>query len=344
VRRPNLLAAAGLAGAGVASALLADRLDRRRIAADPLWERLQSPPRGERRTVRGAGGVELNVEVYGPPDAPPLLLAHGWMCALRFWRLQVHDLMADHRVIAYDIRGHGDSGAPADGDWSLDTLADDLEAVFDACVPGGGALLAGHSLGAMTIAAWAARHRDSVTRRTRAVAMINTGLGDVIQESLLLRTPLDRVGGARQAVGTALLGAAVPFPRRPDPVSHRAVRAIALCADSAPAAVRFSEQMVLGTKPRVRAACGREMARMDLLHAVEHLTVPTLVVHGDKDVLTPRGHSKRLAEALPDCLGNVALRDCGHMGPLERPTEVTRALRSLSTSARPTSSSAAAER
>jgi pimeloyl-ACP methyl ester carboxylesterase len=343
VRRRNLAAAAGLAGAGVASALLADRLDRRRIAADPLWERLQSPPRGEHRTVTGAGGVELNVELYGPPDAPPIVLVHGWMCALRFWRLQVHDLMADHRVVAFDLRGHGESKAPADGDWSLDTLADDLEAVFDACVPGGDAMLAGHSLGAMTIAAWAGRHRDSVTRRTRAVAMINTGLGDVIQESLLLRTPLDRVGGIRQAVGGALLGAAAPLPQRPDPVSHRAVRYIALCADAAPAAVRFSEDMLLRTKPRVRGACGREMARMDLLHAVEHLTVPTLVVYGDKDLLTPKSHSERLAEALPDCAGTVALRDCGHMGPLERPDEVTAALRSL-TSVPLRSSSAAAAR
>jgi pimeloyl-ACP methyl ester carboxylesterase len=342
VRRRNLAAAAGLAGAGVGSALLADRLDRRRIAADPLWARLQSPPQGERQSVRGAGGVDLNVEVYGPADAPPVVLVHGWMCALRYWRLQVQDLMADHRVITYDMRGHGESGAPRDHDWSLDTLADDLEAVFDACVPGGNALLAGHSLGAMTIAAWAERHRDSVTRRTRAVAMINTGLGDVIQESLLLRMP-DRLNPVRQAVGSVLLGAAAPFPQRPDPISHRAVRYIALCGDASPAAVRFSEDMLLRTKPRVRAACGREMARMDLLHAVEHLTVPTLVVYGDRDVLTPRSHAEKLAEALPDCAGTVELRDCGHMGPLERPDDVTAALRSL-TSARPRSSSAAAAR
>jgi pimeloyl-ACP methyl ester carboxylesterase len=172
--------------------------------------------------------------------------------------------------------------------------------------------------------------------------MINTGLGDVIQESLLLRMP-DRLNPVRQAAGSVLLGAAAPLPQRPDPVSHRAVRAIALCSKAAPAAVRFSEEMVLRTKPRVRAACGREMARMDLLHAVEHLTVPTLVVHGDRDLLTPAPHAQRLAEALPQCVGNLELRDCGHMGPLERADEVTAALRSL-TSARPTSSSAAAAR
>ena len=333
--------AVAVAAAGLGAAVWTDRRDRRRIAADPQWARLQSPPRGEQRTVRGAGGVPLNVELYGPADAPPVVLLHGWVCALRFWRLQVHDLMADHRVVAFDLRGHGRSGAPGDGDWSLDTLGDDLEAVLDACVDGP-AVLAGHSMGAMTIAAWAGRH--DVARRARAVAMINTGLGDLITEALLLRTPLDKVGNARRLLGGALLGAAAPLPPRPDPISHRAVREIALTRGASPAAVRFSEDLILGCKPRVRAGCGREMARMDLRDRVEHISVPALVAYGDRDLLTPRSHAEQLAGALPDCVETVELRDCGHMGPLERPDDVTRALRSLSTSDRPRSSSAAAAR
>jgi pimeloyl-ACP methyl ester carboxylesterase len=326
LRRPPLLPLAGLVGAAAASTLMADVLDRRKIRADPLWRRLQDIPIGEQRTVAGAGGTPLNVELYGPADAPPVVLVHGWVCALRFWRLQVQDLRADHRVVAVDLRGHGRSGAPADGDWSLDTLADDLEAVLDACVDGP-AVLAGHSLGAMTIAAWAGRHR-SVAQRARGVAMINTGLGDLISESLLLRTP-DGLARVRQLVGGAALGAGVPLPTRPDPISHRAVRSIALCAGASPAAVRYSEQMVLGTKPRVRAGCGRELRKLDLLDRVEHLSVPTLVVYGDRDLLTPPAHAHRLAEALPDCVGTIELPDCGHMGPLERPDEVTRALLQL---------------
>ncbi|MEA2124679.1 MAG: hypothetical protein QOI80_1461 [Solirubrobacteraceae bacterium] len=307
---------------------MADVLDRRRIKADPLWDRLATAPDGEQRTVAGAGGTPLNVELYGPEDAPPIVLVHGWVCRLRFWRLQVQDLMGDHRVIAYDLRGHGGSGAPADGDWSLDTFADDLEAVLDACLGDRQAVLAGHSLGAMTIAAWAGRHRESVARRARAVAMINTGLGDLVTESLLLRTP-DGLAGARQAIGGVLLGAGVPLPPRPDPLSHRAVRAIALSSAASPAAVRFSEQMVLTCKPRVRAGCGRELRKLDLLDRVEHLTVPTAVLYGDRDLLTPPAHAHRLAEALPDCVAAIELPESGHMGPLERPAEVSAALLQL---------------
>ncbi len=330
--RRRLLAAAGaagLAGTGAASAFLANRRDWRRIRADPEWELLQAVPEGRQITVAGVGGTSLNVELYGPEDAPPVVLVHGWTCALRFWRRQVQDLSADHRVIAFDLRGHGDSGAPEDRDWSLDTLADDLEAVLDACLPEGRpALLAGHSLGAMTIVAWGGRHAAGVPRRAASVALINTGLGDLISESLLVRTPdaLDRV---RQLVGGVILGAAAPLQTRPDPLTHRVVRVIALSPSAGPAAVRYSEEMVLSCKPSVRAGCGRELRRMDLLDRVEHLTVPTLVIAGARDRLTPPSHAHQLAEALPECVGLLELEDAGHMGPLERPAEVSAALREL---------------
>ncbi len=327
--RHRLIATVGLAGTSLASAVLADALDRRRVAADPEWELLQTTPEGRQMTITGAGGTKINAKVYGPEDAPAIVLVHGWTCSLRFWRRQVQDLMSDHRVIAYDVRGHGDSEASSDGDWSLDTLADDLEAVFDACVRDESpVVLAGHSLGAMTIAAWGGRHPDAVERRARAVAMINTGLGDLIIESLLVRTP-DALGSARQLVGGAILGAGAPLPNRPSPISHRAVRAIALSRSASPAAVRFSEEMILSCRGSVRAGCGRELSRMNLLDRVEHLTVPTLVIAGERDKLTPPSHSHRLAEALPNSNGVLELEDSGHMSPLEKPSEVSAALRDL---------------
>lgn len=324
--RRGLVAAAGTL---LGSALIAEAVDRRRVAADPVWQQLQTAPDGESRTVAGAGGTPLHVELYGPAGAPPVVLVHGWTCSARFWRLQVHDLARDHRVVAYDLRGHGASGAPEDGDWSLDTLGEDLENVLVECVgdeqP---ALIAGHSLGAMTIAAWAWRFNDSVGPRARAVALINTGLGDLISEALLLRLP-GPLNAPRQLVGSALLGAALPLPSFPHPLTHRAVRAIALSRSASPGAVRATEEMFLRTPPRVRGACGRELSRLDLLHTVEHLNAPTLVIAGTRDLLTPPAHAHRLAEALPQSRGVVELRGAGHMGPLERPAEVSRALRQL---------------
>jgi pimeloyl-ACP methyl ester carboxylesterase len=320
----------GAAGAGLASLALLDMADRRRIAADPVRDLLRRDPEGgESSEVVSADGTRLHVKTFGPEDAPAIVLVHGWTCSIKFWRLQLHELTRDHRVIAFDLRGHGESGSPEGDDWSPDALADDLEAVLRACLPEGRkAVIAGHSLGAMTIVAWAGRHPDSVQRSAAAVALLNTGIGDLISEALVVRTPT-ALGWAQEAIGVVLLGLAAPLPPRPDPITHRAVRYIALAPSASPAAVRHTEEMVLGVRPRVRALFGREMSRLDLRDRVEHLTVPTLVMAGEADRLTPPVHARDLAGSLPDCTGMVELEGTGHMGPVERAAEVNDALRDL---------------
>ena len=68
---------------------------------------------------------------------------------------------------------------------------------------------------------------------------------------------------------------------------------------------------------------------MDLWHAVASITVPTLVIAGDSDRLTPPAHARRIAEALPHPAGLLELPETGHMSPLERPREVSQALQRL---------------
>ena len=324
----RLITSLGLAATTLGSLAMADVLDRRRIAKDPLADRLASPPPGEEHVVAARDGTRLHAETYGPADAPPVVLVHGWTCALRFWRLQAHDLARDHRVIAYDLRGHGRSGSPDGGDWSLDAMGDDLQAVLEALAGDRPALVAGHSLGAMAIVAWAGRHADVVGERAAAAVLLNTGIGDLVTESLLIPTP-GLLGRATDLLGTGLLSAAAPLPSRPNPLSHRAVRFVALSPQAPPAAVRFSEDLVLSCTPRVRAGCGRELSRLDLRAYVRQLTVPTLVVAGTEDRLTPPVHARGLASTLPDCAGMLELEDTGHMAPLERDGEVTAALREL---------------
>jgi pimeloyl-ACP methyl ester carboxylesterase len=318
----------GLAGTGIASFTGLDAVDRRRIKADPDHPLLFQAPPGREASAVSRDGTRLHVEHYGPEDAPPVVLIHGWTCALRFWRRQVRDLMADHHVVAYDLRGHGRSGSASGGDWSPDAMADDLQAVLEQCVGDRPALLAGHSLGAMTIVAWAGRHADQVPERATAAALINTGLGDLISESLLVRMP-GALGRTHQALGGLLLGIAAPLPPRPDPITHRAVRYVALSPSAGPAAVRLTEDLVLRSNPRVRASCGRELSQLDLHERAEHLSVPTLVIAGTADKLTPPVHAHKLADALPQGLGVLELEGSGHMGPLERADDVTRALREL---------------
>jgi pimeloyl-ACP methyl ester carboxylesterase len=71
-----------------------------------------------------ADGVPLYYEEHG--DGPPILLVPGWTITTRFWERQVEDLARDHRIVALDLRGAGNSGKTPEGH-SLSEYAADLE-------------------------------------------------------------------------------------------------------------------------------------------------------------------------------------------------------------------------
>ncbi|MFF2042019.1 SDR family oxidoreductase [Kitasatospora sp. NPDC058170] len=88
-----------------------------------------------RRTVH-SGGLPLAVFEEGDPDAPTVLLVHGYPDTHAVWDDVAADLARDHHVVRYDVRGAGASGAPASRDgYRLEQLAADLFAVADAVSP-----------------------------------------------------------------------------------------------------------------------------------------------------------------------------------------------------------------
>ncbi|WP_031082461.1 alpha/beta fold hydrolase, partial [Streptomyces sp. NRRL WC-3549] len=140
-----------------------------------LLRRTDAPPVPVRElAATSADGSRIHVELYGPDDAPAVVLAHGWTCNTHFWAAQIRDLAADHRVVVYDQRGHGRSPEAGPGGCSTRALADDLEAVLRATLaPGRKAVLAGHSMGAMAL--MAAARRDAVRDHGAAVLLCSTG-------------------------------------------------------------------------------------------------------------------------------------------------------------------------
>jgi pimeloyl-ACP methyl ester carboxylesterase len=322
-------AGAGLAvGLGLAAA--AQQTLRRRIAADPQNELLRAPASGTPRTVRSPDGTEIHVEHFGSPEGTTIVLLHGWTETIAYWTPVIAELEAGgFRIVAADLRGHGSSGRASEGDYSLGRFGEDLEAVLVDCVPDGEhAVVVGHSLGAMSIAAWAEHHE--VRARVRAAALLNTGVGDLIAESLLF--PVPRIAQAlNQTIAVhGFLGSRAPLPRFSTPLSHTAIRYAAFGPEASPAQVAFYERMLVATPPDVRADVGIAMSEMSLHHALERLTVPTLVVAGENDRLTPPSHARRIAEMLPNLHKLVVLKGTGHMGPLERPHEVAQELITLS--------------
>lgn len=323
----RLKLAAGLgAGALATGALLQWRFSRS-IAQDPAGRQLRSPPSGEPLHVRSADGTRIYAESFGRVDGPPVVLAHGWTENLTYWIYVIRELSdRGFRVVSYDLRGHGHSDGA--GDYSIVRFGEDLEAVLAAAVPEGQrAMIVGHSLGAMSIVSWA-KHHD-VEPRVSSAALLNTGVGDLIAEQLLLPLP-----GFAQALNQALamhgfIASRAPLPRFSSPLSHALLRWVAFGPTATPAQVAYYERMLLAMPPQARADVGIAISDIELHDALPRLTVPTIVLAGEKDRLTPPSHARRIAEMLPQLERLIILPDTGHMAPLERPREVNEALLDL---------------
>src|SRR5579864_5844959 len=155
---PRRLLRLGTAAAfGLAAWELQRRRDLRAVEADPEWSELNRPLHGATSSLTAQDGTRLHVELFGPADAPVIVLVHGWSCDLTFWHYQIRDLSRYFRVVTYDQRGHGRSGVPeSNAGYTAEALASDLQLVLDAHVPNGEqCIVAGHSMGGMTIVAWA---------------------------------------------------------------------------------------------------------------------------------------------------------------------------------------------
>lgn len=273
-------------------------------------------------TVTSADGAPLHVELHGPDDAPAVVLSHGWTCSTAFWAAQIRELAVDHRVIAYDQRGHGRS--PAAARCGTEELADDLEAVLAATLaPGEKAVVVGHSMGGMTV--MAAAGRTGFHEHAAAVLLCSTGPSRLPAESTVL--PL-RPGRPRTALTRAVLRSRAPLGPI-TPMSRKVLKYAVMGPGSTPAMVDTCARIVWACPRDVRQAWGKVLGALDLDHGIRKLRVPTAVIMGTADRMTPPVHTRRMADALPDCLGVTELDGLGHMTPVEAPERVTARIREL---------------
>lgn len=289
-------------------------------------------PPGRTMAVRAADGTKLHTEVFGPSDGYPIVLAHGITCAIRVWGHQIADLSTDFRVIAYDHRGHGRSGVPKSGGYSLTHLASDLDSVLEATLaPGERAVIAGHSMGGIAISAWSDRYRHRVSERADAVALINTTTGELLEQVKLFRVAPPLQSARVQAARRALLAfGSVPIVGPANLAVRQFVHMLAVGGEadqdvSALICDLFAKTPAAGRGHWVRVlvdALGP--AHINL----EGLTVPTLVVGSTRDRLLPIAASRRIASAAPNLARFVEMSG-GHCSILEHPAAVNQELRNL---------------
>ncbi|MFD3686051.1 alpha/beta fold hydrolase [Nocardiopsis sp. NPDC058631] len=264
--------------------------------------------------VRSADGTLLHAEVRGPEDGPTLVLAHCWATSLASWGPVVRELDANLRVVLYDQRGHGRSQTPLTrAGYSAEKLADDLCAVLEATVPEGHrAVVAGHSMGGMTV--MSAGARPVFRERAAAVLLTNTGCKELPLRSTAIPLP--------GPLGT--LGAQV-FLRAPIPLGPRntvttaVLRPMVMGRTADPRMVRLCMRMVHACGGVSRGSWGRVICTLEAEENARLISVPTVVMVGADDKLTPPWHAHHIGSLLKDCREVREVPGAGHMGPLEYP-------------------------
>jgi pimeloyl-ACP methyl ester carboxylesterase len=312
------------AGTGVRSGVRAVR-KRRGVFVGQL---LRTGRGGKALSVTASDGIELHVEVDGPEDAPlTVVFVHGWTQDLSVWRHQRAALVdSPVRRVFVDQRGHGRSGRGKLGTADIRQLAEDLHTVLEAVVPTGPMVLAGHSMGGMTLTALARLHPELFGPRVKAALLVATSAGNLTESRLGFSRPLawfirehgpDTYIVLSQQAGLDKAAGLLPYLYIARKMCHR----------SASQETRRICAALLSVIPKdMMADYQRAIVAHDEYASLSVLgRVRTLVLAGADDKFIPKAHTDLLAELIPGA-EHVVVAESGHMVQMEHPEVVNRHL------------------
>ncbi|MCZ2836166.1 alpha/beta fold hydrolase [Modestobacter sp. VKM Ac-2985] len=270
--------------------------------------------------VVSSDATVLTYSAQGPAAGPVVVLVNGLGMTTGSWG-RVPDLLADrHRVVQYDLRGHGRSGnAPAD-DYSLEAHAQDLAAVLAEVVPEGErAVVVGSSLGGGITVVHA---RDLGLDRIGGVVFVGSGGTGITFPGLARDLPPVVHRLLRRGWLSALRLVAVVANRvRPiEPLADWLVRKYAFEPGAPKAAVAQVREDFMGSRRVPLARTTLASVSTNGTRYASALTVPTLVLHGEHDPAVSQEEIDELMPELPD--GEfVHVPGAGHMIALTRTEE-----------------------
>ncbi|HEX8161306.1 MAG TPA: alpha/beta fold hydrolase [Pyrinomonadaceae bacterium] len=254
--------------------------------------------------VRRARGIEMAYDEAG--SGVPVVLLHGFPFNRTMWRDQVAALKDSHRVVAPDLRGHGETTVPTEPA-TMEEMARDVAALLDE-LQIGRPVLGGLSMGGYVALAFC----RLFPRRVRALV-----LADTRPQADTEAAKLAREETARRALAEGMTP--ICDAMLPKLLSHTTHM-------KHPEAVERVREMILATKPEGAAAALRGMAaRRDQTGLLADILQPTLVVVGGEDQITPPADSELMRREIRGSRLEV-IEGAGHVSNVERPAEFNAAL------------------
>jgi pimeloyl-ACP methyl ester carboxylesterase len=283
--------------------------------------------RHESRRIITADGTVLAVYIHTPdragPETPTLVLAHGWTLSHRSWSPVIEALRGDAvRIVTWDQRGHGQSPIRLRrkeiDQVSVDQLGTDLATVIAAFVPPTSPIvLAGHSMGGMTVMSYAAQFPSEVSTRVRGVVLVSTAAHAI---------PMGRRRGEMGLMRFLARGLPIRGGRA---IPLRSQRAFLFGDVADPGHVRDTVRQVARTPLTTVGTYYGAISRLDVRTAFAALEqVPVTVLVGGRDRLTPVALSHAIAEGIPQA-SLTEVPGAGHMLTYEATDTVVAAIRAL---------------
>lgn len=264
---------------------------------------------GTGRSRRSHGSPALHYTLREPRSGAPkprtFVLSHALGCDASLWDELANALAAQHRVICYDHRGHGDSDAPP-GPYTMAALAQDAERL----------------LGELQLG---------------PVVWVGLSLGGMVGQELALRHPerLQALVIANSSSGYGHEGRSV-WHQRIEAIEHGGLEAIADGAmqrwfseafrQTQPAAVARWRRRVVSTPVAGYLGASHAVMHVDTTSRLPQIGVPTLVIAGSLDQGTPLAMSQTIAQAVPGAR-LVVLEGAAHLSVLEQPGAFEAAVR-----------------
>ncbi len=273
-------------------------------------------------------GSELHVEIYGPANGPAVVFTHGWGLDSDEWYYIKKDL-SDCRLIVWDLPGLGLSKQPDNHDYSLENLARDLDAVID--VAGGQpVVLVGHSIGGMISLTHCKIFPQAMGTRVRGLALVNTTYTNPVRTTSMaaLKTAIQKPVLEPLLHLTIVLS---PLVRAMNWLSywngsaHKSSESSGFSGNETRGQLDFVAAYTPRTPPDVAARGMLGMLRYDATDTLRTISVPTLVITGDRDSVCKPEASHHMHAQIP-AAELVTFSPAKHEGLLEHHAKFSEAI------------------
>lgn len=254
---------------------------------------------------------DTHLHVRDMGSGPVVLFVHGFPLDHTMWSMQWDDLARDHRILAVDLRGFGQSGPVPDSPLTMQQHADDLAALLDQLRVNSPVTFCGLSMGGYVAWQFWQRHQEKLAALILCDTRAAADSEEVARGRRYLAEQVLRNGN--EQAGEDLLKKLFAEPSQ----TH--------CPDR----IQATRDVIRRTAPASIAAAQRGMAeRPDMRAHLAEIVCPSLVICGESDVITPPAEMRSMANQL-GAADFAMIADAGHMAPLERPEATNRAIRAF---------------